>query len=388
MAAAVRAEKSTLCRLKTSTLRLAVAQTRNFAQSGYSFSSFVWMFPEASDAWTESTITWNTAPLNLTTGTTFQSGTFFVGSLSISDPLSVPSVGTILGISVNASTISTNKGANGIVTLGMQTSTTAAAIDFASKEHATLSPPTLEVTYASPLPTRPSFATAAAVTASPNIDLQWVDNSSAETGFEIERRPAGGTFASLQTTAPNATAFTDTTTTIGTTYEYRIRAASAAGASAWSLTVAATSGGATGHSTGVMTYQSWLLGYNQPGNLPDNGDLDGDGIPNLMEYALGLQLNSMDVAGRPIVGFRNIDGQDFMTLTFARRIDATGVILSVESSGSLDAPWTSIDPLNPLNQIEALPDMPELGWETLVIKDTVPIPGGSQRFMRLKVTRQ
>ncbi|MEQ1859583.1 MAG: DNRLRE domain-containing protein [Chthoniobacteraceae bacterium] len=373
--------------LKTAMLRLAVAETRNFAQSGYSFSGSLRMFPESADAWSESTITWDNAPLNQTTGTSFLSGTFTVGSIFISDPLAVPSPGAVMGISVTASTIEANKGANGIVTLGMNTTTTAAAIDFASREHPTLPPPTLEVTYASPLPTRPSFATAAAVVASANIDLTWIDNSSTETGFQIERRPVGGTFALLQTTAPDATSFTDTTTSLGVAYEYRIRAASATGDSAWSLTVGATAGGSTGHSTGLMTYQSWLLGYNQPANLADTADLDRDGMANLVEYALGLQLNTHDASGKPIAGTAIIDAQEFLTLTFARRIDATGVVIAVEVSGSLTGPWTALDPLNPQNQIEAIPDMPELGWETLVIKDIVPLGAGPQRFMRLNVKR-
>ncbi|MGB8170115.1 MAG: DNRLRE domain-containing protein [Chthoniobacteraceae bacterium] len=373
--------------LKSATLRLAVAQARNFAQSGYSFSGSVRMLPETSDAWDESSVTWNNAPLNQTTGTSFLAGTFSVGSLFISDPLGVPSAGTVLGLSLTAATVSSQKGANGIVSLAMQSSTNAAAIDFASKEHATLPPPTLEVSYASPLPTRPSFFTAAAVAASPNVDLAWDDNTSTETGFEIERRPVPGTFALLQTTAANATAFTDTTAAFGTTYEYRIRAASAAGSSAWSLTVTATSGGGTGHSTGVMTYQSWLLGYHQPGNLADAADLDGDGIPNLLEYALGLQPNSADVAGKPIIGVATIDDQNFLTITFARRLDASGVTLAVEASSSLSGSWTSIDPLDPFNQIEVVPDMPEPGWETLVIKDVAPINAASRRFLRLKATR-
>ncbi len=373
--------------LKSSTLRLAVAQVRNFAQAGYSFQGLIWMFPEASDAWSESTLTWNNAPLNNTAGTTFQAGTSFVGSFSISDPLSVPSPGAVFGLGVTASTLNSNKGANGIATLGLQTNTTAAAIDFAAKEHPSLPHPVLDVTYASPLPTRPSFLTATGNVGNINIDLAWTDNSSTETGFEIERRIVGGNFAFLQTTPANATSLTDTTGALGTAYEYRVRAASATGNSAWTLIVTATAGSATGTSIGAMTYPSWLQSYNQPANLVGTTDLDGDGIPNLVEYALGLQLNARDSWGSPILGSTTIGEEEFLTLTFARRIDASGIHLSVESTDSLSGPWTTIDPLNPLNQLEAWPDLPEIGWQTLVIKDAVPINGSSHRFMRLNVTR-
>lgn len=373
--------------LKTAKLRLAVSGTRNFAQAAYSYSAIIYMFPETSDAWSESVITWDNAPLNSTSGTTFLAGTSFLGSVSVSSPLNVPAAGSIMSFDLPATTIDTNKGANGIVTLGLQSNTRAAAIDFASKEHPSFAPPTLEVTYATPLPTRPSFVTAAGTQASPNIDLTWLDNSSTETGFEIERRPVNGTFALIATTLPDVTSYTDTTTALGTAYEYRVRAKSSAGNSAWSLIVSATSGAATGTSTGVMSFQTWLQGYNQATNLPANGDLDADGIPNVVEYALGLQLNSRDSWGSPILGVTTLDDQQYLTLTFARRIDASGIYLTVESTDSLTGPWTQIDPFNPQNQIEAWPDLPEIGWQTLVIKDSVPLTNSPRRFMRLNVTQ-
>ena len=371
---------------KAATLRLAVVATRNFEQAGYSFGSYTYIFPDASDAWDESTITWDNAPLNQTTGTGLTGGTY-ASFFSISDPLGVPAPGSVLGLSVPANTLNTQKGVNGIVTLALFTSSKAAQIDFAAREHPALPPPTLEVTYASPLPARPSFFTATPGTGT-NIDLAWSDNSSTETGFQIERRPVGGSFALLQTAAADSTTFTDTATTLGTTYEYRIRANSASGDSAWSLIVSAPAGGAAGTSMGLMSYESWLQSHGYSPSLADNGDLDGDGIANLLEYALGLPVDAATPSGTPIAGIRRIGDDDYLTLTFARRIDAAGIVLVVEATDSPAGPWTTLDPLLPRNQVEAFADLPEVGWQTLVIKDTVPLRESNGRFMRLNVTRQ
>jgi hypothetical protein len=72
-------------------------------------------------------------------------------------------------------------------------------------------------------------ATVSALTAS------WTDNSSNETGFELERSANGTTgWANVNTTAADATSYQNTGLTDGTTYYYRVRAASAAGYSPYS----------------------------------------------------------------------------------------------------------------------------------------------------------
>ena len=352
----------------------------------FAYTARLVFLPDSADGWSESTINWNTAPLNNTTTNGFLAGIVLISSLAI-DAASVPSPRNIIGLDASISQINANKGANGLVSYAMNTTTLAASIVFASKEHPTLPPPTLQVTYASPLPKRPAFLTAVVATGS-GIDLAWVDNTSTETGVQIDRRTVGGSFALLQATASDATSFTDGTAALGTTYEYRIRATSAAGDSAWSLIVSVTAGGGTGHSTGLMTYQSWLQDQRLATTPSDTGDLDRDGLPNLLEYALGLSANTADAVGKPTVALTRIGEENFLTLTFARRLDATGITLTVEVSDSAAGPWTDLDPLVPQHQAEAWPDNPELGWQTLVIKDIVPAGGKAGRFIRLKVTRQ
>ena len=381
-----RFDVSGLPTLKTAVLRLAIQETKDLSMVNFVFTARLVFLPDSADGWSESTINWTNAPLNNTATNGFLAGTTLVSSLT-TDASSVPSAGSVIALDASITQINANKGANGLVSYAMNTTTPTASIVFASKEHPTLPAPTLQVTYASPLPKRPSFLTAAAG-AGAEITLTWVDNTSTETGFQIERRIVGDSFALLQTAAPDTTTYTDTTAALGTTYEYRIRATSAAGDSAWSLVVSVTAGGGTGHSTGLMTYQSWLQDQRLATSLSDSGDLDRDGLPNLLEYALGLAANTANTVGQPTVGITKIAEENFLTLTFARRLDATGITLAVEVSDSLAGPWISLDPLLPQHQAEAWPDQPELGWQTLVIKDPVPVTGKAGRFIRLKVTRQ
>ena len=98
------------------------------------------------------------------------------------------------------------------------------------------------VGYTESLPAAPSGLAATNVGSS-QVTLTWTDNSNNETGFEIERSPtAGSSFTLLHTTLANATGYTDTGLTAGTSYYYRVRAVNASGTSAYSpeLTVTTT----------------------------------------------------------------------------------------------------------------------------------------------------
>src|SRR5262245_41442564 len=59
-----------------------------------------------------------------------------------------------------------------------------------------------------------------------DVNITWTDNSTAETGQEIERCTGASctNFAKLATVGPNVTAATDTTAAEATTYCYRLRA--------------------------------------------------------------------------------------------------------------------------------------------------------------------
>ncbi|HYG65049.1 MAG TPA: fibronectin type III domain-containing protein, partial [Thermoanaerobaculia bacterium] len=72
------------------------------------------------------------------------------------------------------------------------------------------------------------------------VQLTWTDSSSNEDGFRVERSTAGGAFLEIQTVAANATGSRVTGLTAGTAYTFRVRAANAAGLSAYSNSASAT----------------------------------------------------------------------------------------------------------------------------------------------------
>lgn len=88
-------------------------------------------------------------------------------------------------------------------------------------------------------PAAPSGLMATAIDTG-QIDLSWIDNSSNESNFRIERRTGAGAFAEIATVGPNVTTYSDTGLAAETTYTYRVRASNSAGTSAYSNEATAT----------------------------------------------------------------------------------------------------------------------------------------------------
>ena len=73
------------------------------------------------------------------------------------------------------------------------------------------------------------------------LKLSWVDNSTDEAGFNVERRLGNDTtYSVIATTAPNVTSFSDSNLADGTTYCYHVNAFNSAGASPYSPEVCGT----------------------------------------------------------------------------------------------------------------------------------------------------
>jgi hypothetical protein len=85
------------------------------------------------------------------------------------------------------------------------------------------------------LPAAPSNLTAAYLTTGPGIAIKWVNNSTAATGFGIERKTgSSGTWAQIATTANTIASYTDLAINSGVVYSYRVRAYNANGNSGYS----------------------------------------------------------------------------------------------------------------------------------------------------------
>ena len=88
-------------------------------------------------------------------------------------------------------------------------------------------------------PFAPSDAVATAASQT-EIDLTWNDNSSDETGFDIERSTDGLNFSPVSTVGADAVNFSDTNLSAASLYYYRIRAFNSGGYSAPSPVTSAT----------------------------------------------------------------------------------------------------------------------------------------------------
>lgn len=232
----LRFDLSGLGPVTAASLKLALIDLREYDTFGYTYLS-VGVLSESSDTWDENGITWNSAPQNNTASYGFNAPIVSLGTFyAFADDTMTP--GDVFPLTLNTANLNSNRGANQLVTLGLYHSG-GAHLEWASREHPTYAPPTLELIVTTNIPPRASFLTAAPGNGW-SVNLAWQDNATNETGFVIERRVGDGAFAVLQTFGANVTAFTDATTSTGVTYTYRVRAFNAAGPSDWTPEVTIT----------------------------------------------------------------------------------------------------------------------------------------------------
>lgn len=138
-------------------------------------------------------------------------------------------------------------------------------------------------------------------------------------------------------------------------------------------------GGSVTSRTATLTllpdFATWSATHDLTGISAD-ADTDGDGLPNLVEYALGTDPRSSTEAG-PQTATIEQSGVTYLTLTFKRIADPTLTYL-VQASATL-APeswqnlWSSTGAENQSGVV--------------TVRDTTPLSGSTARFLRLKVER-
>jgi autotransporter-associated beta strand protein len=207
-----------------------------------------------------------------------------------------------------------------------------------------------------------------ATAAAGQVSLAW-DASSGASSYTIQRSmTADGPYTVISAGVVTGTSYVDSNVINGTTYYYVVAAVNALAQSANSNEVAATPASLT------SPLQDWRQIYfgssANTGDAADTADPDGDGIPNLLEYALGTNPTS---AGSSPVTLGTSD--DFLTLSFTRIADSS-LTYSIEASDDLGGSWTTV---------HTFPAFGSAGSSTYT--DTVPVASSPRRFLRLKVTR-
>ncbi len=131
--------------------------------------------------------------------------------------------------------------------------------------------------------------------------------------------------------------------------------------------------------TPLTPFEQWQLAQfeersTDPLVAGELADPDADGLPNLIEYALGTN-PEVHGPGGIVLDFVKIEGNSFLRFSIPRNPDASDseVVVEVTSDLSDPASWSALDTV-----IET--DEPALR----VVRDAL---GGPRRFMRLRVTR-
>ncbi|PAW77838.1 MAG: hypothetical protein B9S32_09555 [Verrucomicrobia bacterium Tous-C9LFEB] len=226
-------------------------------------------------------------------------------------------------------------------------------------------------------------ATTSGAVQSGQIVLNWTASSGA-TSYTLERSTTSGSgFTQIATTA--ATSYTDSTLVAGQTYYYRVKATNPAfAATAYSAEASATPYIAP-------TANGWRYTYfgseSATGNAAPLATPAGDGIPNLMKYALGLNpLIAYDHTSLPQSQRQTIDLQPTLTYTFTRNTAATDLTYRIEVTSDPTTTWTALDPLAAANQVSVTTHSLSATLQVITVKDTQPVSAAPKRFMRLKVT--
>jgi hypothetical protein len=120
--------------------------------------------------------------------------------------------------------------------------------------------------------------------------------------------------------------------------------------------------------------------YSQTGSDPD-----GDGMVNLVEFALGTTPTifgtnyfSETEPGLPIGEILNVGGTNFLSLRARRPMNRGGILYRAEASSDL-ANWSTI-----LQSAATITNSD--GTEMISFRDTIPVGENSARFMRLKIS--
>jgi len=153
--------------------------------------------------------------------------------------------------------------------------------------------------------------------------------------------------------------------------------------------------------TVLSPLDSWRLATfgtsSNTGNAADTANPSGDGILNLMKYALGANPLVSSTAALPTSSVQTVSGQNYLTLTFVRSLSATDVTCNTDVSGGLSSSWNQGSRYSPANgdvlsnayttQVSRTNNADGV-TETIVVRDNVPISSSTpHRFMRLRVTR-
>jgi hypothetical protein len=238
-------------------------------------------------------------------------------------------------------------------------------------------------------PAAPTTLTISPVTSATELTLNWADNSTNETGFQVERSATGsGGWSLISTTAANTVTYTNTGLSPSTPYFYRVRAVNGVGNSAYTNTANATT-----NAGGSSQFETWLGTFSLPPATHFTDDGDNDGLNNLLEFVLGGNPTTNDSPSvRPVV--TSASGSD-LVVTFKRSdvSELQPVAVKVQISADL-ATWNPSDDIiigpisnaGPIGGTGASYTVTNIsGMDTIVV--TIPKAAAVRKFARVVATQ-
>ncbi len=126
------------------------------------------------------------------------------------------------------------------------------------------------------------------------------------------------------------------------------------------------------------------------GIYADDGNPTGDGICNLMKYALGLD-PTMPSGPLPSAVLKTYGAANYLSYTFSRNPANVDITYEVLTAGTLDGPWvpvaTSIGG-GLTTGVGVIAETPNSdGTVSVEVRDTISAASADRRFLRLRITR-
>jgi len=161
------------------------------------------------------------------------------------------------------------------------------------------------------------------------------------------------------------------------------------------MTVSAINAGGTGSATVAIqvqtpyaAWQSQMFSAAQLGNSSISGDtatLAGDGIPNLMKYALNLNPWTDGAGGLPVGSIARTGSGNYLTLTYTQVLSATDITYTPQVSTDLQTWYSGPGYTTPPIAF----DNPGGVTEKVTVQAVAPVSSNTpKQFIRLQVTGQ
>lgn len=130
--------------------------------------------------------------------------------------------------------------------------------------------------------------------------------------------------------------------------------------------------------TGGEDFASWIAGQSvAPEDQGTEADPDGDGLSNLLEYALGGDPATANNEIAPLLGTETVGESAYLSIAFTKNADAQGIDYVVEVSSDL-VTWESTGSTTVVEEDAT----------AAIIRDNVALTDSDRRFIRLRVVEQ